>query len=210
MEGVEDYRYDCGDDRSASSPACVSTKPCTGPSSANFSAHSIIPSERLIQKPLLTFRRDVMTARSSDITYLCVTRRSCALFSVLDSDLWSGSQIKSDDPIQQNLIVRKWVAISADGTTIRYKGGGPLNTRVTRRFVTIPAAFQLKGMSETRPAGVYEVTTTEETIGDFIYEAYRRVSTTIYLPPRSREHGMGQIIETDPTELALVMQPTTA
>jgi hypothetical protein len=65
-------------------------------------------------------------------------------------------------------------------------------------------------MSETRPAGVYEVTTTEETIGDFIYEAYRRVSTTIYLPPRSREHGMGQIIETDPTELALVMQPTTA
>jgi hypothetical protein len=63
-------------------------------------------------------------------------------------------------------------------------------------------------MSERWPAGIYEITTTEETIGDFVYEAFRRVSTTIFLPPRARDHGMGQIIETDPTELELLTQPT--
>jgi hypothetical protein len=83
-----------------------------------------------------------------------------------------------------------------------------MNTRVTRRFISVVAPFQLKGMSEMRPGGIYEITTTEETIGDFMYEAYRRVSTTIYLPPLSRDHGMGQIIETDPAELEQVIQPT--
>src|SRR5687767_13944144 len=34
--------------------------------------------------------------------------------------------------------------------------------RVTRQFVTILAPFKLKGMEQERPAGVYEITTTEE------------------------------------------------
>jgi hypothetical protein len=57
-------------------------------------------------------------------------------------------------------------------------------------------------MEEERPAGIYEVTTTEEAIGDFMYEVYRRVSTTIYLPPRTNDYGIGKSIETDPAELA--------
>ena len=64
-------------------------------------------------------------------------------------------------------------------------------------------------MSETCPAGIYEITTTEETIGDFVYEAFRRISTTIFLPPQARDHGMGQIIETDPVELDKVIYPTS-
>jgi hypothetical protein len=55
-------------------------------------------------------------------------------------------------------------------------------------------------MEQERPAGVYEITTTEETIGDFVYE-YRRVSTTIYLPPPSGDYGMGTFIKTNPAEL---------
>jgi hypothetical protein len=81
------------------------------------------------------------------------------------------------------------------------------NTRVTRRLVTIPAPFQLKAMEEERSAGEYEVTTTEEAIGDFVFEAYRRVSTTLYLPPRSGDYGIGIVIETDPAEIERITNP---
>lgn len=75
------------------------------------------------------------------------------------------------------------------------------NTRVTQQLVTLPKAFQLKGMEQEMPAGIYQVTTTEEAIGDFTFEAYRRISTTIYLPPRSGDYGIGKLVETTPAEL---------
>jgi hypothetical protein len=75
------------------------------------------------------------------------------------------------------------------------------DARVTRQFVTFPAPFHLKAMEQEMPAGVYEITTTEEAIGDFMYEAYRRISTTIYFPPRSDDYGIGKFVETDPAEL---------
>jgi hypothetical protein len=84
------------------------------------------------------------------------------------------------------------------------------DTRVTRQLVTFPAPFQLKGMEEARPAGIYEITTEEETIGDFIYEAYRRISTTLYLPPQSGDYGVGKFVPTDPAEVAQAMKLTTA
>ncbi len=89
------------------------------------------------------------------------------------------------------------IAFESEVALIRVRS----EARVTRRFITIQAPFQLKGMEQERPAGEYEITTTEEAIGDFVFEAYRRVSTTIYLPPQSGDHGIGLIIETDPTEL---------
>ena len=64
-------------------------------------------------------------------------------------------------------------------------------------------------MEEKRPAGIYEIITTGEAIGDFMFEAYRRISTTIYLPPRSGDYGMGIFIETDPAELERVTNPIT-
>ena len=72
------------------------------------------------------------------------------------------------------------------------------------RFITILAPFQLKGMEQEWPPGDYEITTTEEPIGDFVYEAYRRISTTIYLPPRSADCGIGKVVETDPAELEIL------
>jgi hypothetical protein len=76
--------------------------------------------------------------------------------------------------------------------------------RVATQFITILAPFKLKAMEQEWPPGVYEITTTEEPIGDFMYEAYRRISTTIYLPPRSADYGIGKIVETDPAELEIL------
>jgi hypothetical protein len=75
------------------------------------------------------------------------------------------------------------------------------NTRVTRQFIAILTPFKLKGMEQERSPGVYEITTTEEAIGDFMYEAFRRISTTIYLPSRSGDYGIGKVVETDSAEL---------
>jgi hypothetical protein len=95
------------------------------------------------------------------------------------------------------------IALESELAIIRPISGA----RLTRRFVAIPAPFQLKGMEQERPAGVYEITTTEEAIGDFMFDAYRRISTTIYLPPRPGDYGMGLIIDTDPSELERVTNP---
>jgi hypothetical protein len=56
-------------------------------------------------------------------------------------------------------------------------------------------------MEEMRPAGTYEVTTEEQQIGDLMFEALRHMSTTIYLPPRTGDYGLGQTIPVDPVEL---------
>jgi hypothetical protein len=40
--------------------------------------------------------------------------------------------------------------------------------------------------------------TEEEPIGDFTYAAFRRLSTTIYVPRAAGEIRLGEIIETDP------------
>lgn len=50
-------------------------------------------------------------------------------------------------------------------------------------------------------AGDYEITTEEEPIGDFMVLAYRRISTTIYIPPPTGRLGIGQIIEINPEQL---------
>jgi hypothetical protein len=74
--------------------------------------------------------------------------------------------------------------------------------RQNRELVTFHAPFQLKAMEDMRPAGAYEVTTEEEQIGDFMFEAFRRTSTTIYLPPRPGDFGMGKVVPVDPMELS--------
>jgi hypothetical protein len=60
------------------------------------------------------------------------------------------------------------------------------------------------------PAGSYEIMTEEEPIGDFSDAAYRRLSTTIYVPWAAGEIGLGKIIEADPAELSgYLLKPTT-
>jgi hypothetical protein len=83
-----------------------------------------------------------------------------------------------------------------------------MNTRRSIKLVTFDAPFQLQAMEEMRPAGDYEVTIEEEQIGEFMYEAFRRTATTIYLPPRGGDFGMGQVIPVEPGEFAKLMKLT--
>lgn len=82
-----------------------------------------------------------------------------------------------------------------------------MSTRVTRRMISFPAPFRLKGMDRDWPAGPYELVIEEEAIGDFMYEAYRRTSTHLYLPPGPGDHGIGKLIETDPAEVEEALAP---
>ena len=72
--------------------------------------------------------------------------------------------------------------------------------RVRRKTVTIDRPFRLSNGSRNHPAGDYEITT-EEPVGDVMFEAFRRVSTTIYLPVTTGQIGLGEILEIDPQEL---------
>ncbi len=76
-----------------------------------------------------------------------------------------------------------------------------MSNRVTRFIYSFPTPFRLTGMDEICAAGDYEITTEEEPIGDFIVPAYRRISTTIHIPPPKGQLGLGRIIEIDPEEL---------
>ncbi len=76
-----------------------------------------------------------------------------------------------------------------------------MQNRTTRFIYSFPTPFKLTGMGEICAAGDYEVTTEEELIGDFIAPVYRRISTTIYIPPPVGHPGIGQIVEINPEEL---------
>lgn len=80
-----------------------------------------------------------------------------------------------------------------------------MESRKTKTLVNIPIPFQLTAMQEQWPPGIYEITTEEEAIGDFMFEAFRRIATQIYLPPRARDFGMGQFVPVNPAELAQLM-----
>lgn len=75
--------------------------------------------------------------------------------------------------------------------------------RIKRYTYTFPTPFKLTGMSEICAAGDYEITTEEESIGDSMVPAYRRISTTIYIPPPLGRPGIGQIIEINPEQLTV-------
>lgn len=83
-----------------------------------------------------------------------------------------------------------------------------MSNRITRFMYSFPTPFKLTGMGEICAAGDYEITTEEEPLGDFIVPAYRRISTSIYIPPPIGRPGIGQIVEIDPEELmAPVLKP---
>lgn len=82
--------------------------------------------------------------------------------------------------------------------------------RIKRFIYTFPTPFQLTGMDEICAAGDYEITTEDEQIGDFIVPAYRRISTTIYIPPPLGSPGIGQIIEINPEQLTVPILKSVA
>jgi hypothetical protein len=76
-----------------------------------------------------------------------------------------------------------------------------MSNRVTRKNVEIPLPFQIPGSVRTYPAGRYEITTEEELLGDSMTPAYKRISTTIYLPRPPGDVGLGEFLEISPAEV---------
>jgi hypothetical protein len=76
-----------------------------------------------------------------------------------------------------------------------------MSNRVTCKILEIPLPFQIPGSARTHPAGRYEVTTEEELLGDSMTPAYKRISTTIYLPRPSGDVGLGEFLEISPAEV---------
>ena len=76
-----------------------------------------------------------------------------------------------------------------------------MENRIRHFTYAFPTPFQLTGMAEICAAGDYEVTTEDEPIGNFVLPAYRRVSTTIYIPPPAGRPGIGQVVQIDPNQL---------
>ena len=65
--------------------------------------------------------------------------------------------------------------------------------RFKTMLMSFPASFRFDGMSDSAPAGMYEITIEEELIGDTVYPVYHRISTSIYIPLPEGRAGIGQI-----------------
>jgi hypothetical protein len=77
-----------------------------------------------------------------------------------------------------------------------------MTVRTTSKTVTFLHPFNLTGMDNVQPAGTYTVETDEELLEPLSFPAYRRISTLMRLPARSRGAVLTQIVETNPVELA--------
>jgi hypothetical protein len=78
--------------------------------------------------------------------------------------------------------------------------------RLSRKTVSIDRPFRLSNGTRTHPAGDYEITIEEEPLGDMMFEAFRRISTTIHLPETTGQIGFGEILNIDPRELEQLLQ----
>ena len=78
--------------------------------------------------------------------------------------------------------------------------------RLSRKTVSIARPFRLSNGTRNHPAGDYEITIEEEPLGDMTFEAFRRISTTIYLPETTGHIGVGEILDVDPRELEHLLQ----
>jgi hypothetical protein len=78
--------------------------------------------------------------------------------------------------------------------------------RLIRKTVNIDRPFRLSNGTRNHPAGDYEITIEEEPLGDLMFEAFRRVSTTIYLPETTGQIGFGEMLDIDPRELERLLQ----
>ncbi len=81
--------------------------------------------------------------------------------------------------------------------------------RTTRESVTFAHPFSLDGIEGLQPAGTYAVDIDEDLIEGLSFLAYRRVSTTIYLPLASGGRGSVQAVRVDPRELDTAQKAQT-
>lgn len=80
-----------------------------------------------------------------------------------------------------------------------------MTERTTYSSVTFQHGFALEGVDELQPPGTYLIETTEETIDNLSFLAYRRISTTITLPAAGSPSLRTQVVTVDPEELAVAL-----
>ncbi len=76
-----------------------------------------------------------------------------------------------------------------------------MTLRTSCTTVTFTRPFLLKGIDAEQPAGTYRIETEEEALEGLSFLAYRRVSTTIFLPTLPGSAVSGRVVTIDPLEL---------
>jgi hypothetical protein len=76
-----------------------------------------------------------------------------------------------------------------------------MTERITRSSVTFLHGFVLRDLDGIQPPGTYLIETVEEPLATLSFVAYRRVSTTITLPPIGVASRRRQVVTIDPDEL---------
>jgi hypothetical protein len=69
-----------------------------------------------------------------------------------------------------------------------------MTTRTSSKIVIFDKPFSLKGVDQTVPAGNYRVDTDEELLEGVSFVAYRRVSTVMFLPVKSRRGSSVEMV----------------
>jgi hypothetical protein len=78
--------------------------------------------------------------------------------------------------------------------------------RTTVGTVTFRHPFSLSDLDGQQPAGTYSVETVDTTLDNLSFIAYRRVSTTIIIPPIGVAARQRQMIVIDPLELEAALK----
>ena len=84
-----------------------------------------------------------------------------------------------------------------------------MTSRTTSKTITFKKPFALKGLDDELPAGDYIVDTDEDLIQGVSFNAYRRVSTIIYLPDASGNSVLSRSFTIAPDELDAALKRDT-
>lgn len=82
--------------------------------------------------------------------------------------------------------------------------------RTSRKVVTFDRPFELDGLDGQQPAGSYLVVTDEEPIANILFDAWRRVATTIRIPALGINSGIEQVVAINPENLAAALAKDAA
>ena len=77
-----------------------------------------------------------------------------------------------------------------------------MSTRTTHTSVTFSRPFTLSSVDGLQPAGTYRLETDEEQIEDISFNAFRRMTMTLFLPAHPAPGATRHIVQIDPNELA--------
>ena len=77
-----------------------------------------------------------------------------------------------------------------------------MSTQATQTSVTFRKPFTLSSVEGLQPAGTYRLDTDERQTEGLSFNAFRRMTMTLYLPADPTPGVMGHVVQVDPKELA--------